>query len=463
MLFTRIYDRKLAQASYLVGCQATGSAIIIDPNRDIAQYIAAAAAERMRITHVTETHIHADFMSGARELAAKTGARLLLSAEGGRDWQYAFAAESRAQMLRNGDSFAMGNLRFDVTHTPGHTPEHVMFVLTDVPAAPHPIMAFTGDFVFVGDVGRPDLLEKAAKQANTMEAGARDLWRSITNFRSLPDHIQVWPGHGAGSACGKALGDVPSSTVGYEKLVNWAVSAPDEATFVRAVLEGQPEPPAYFARMKRLNRDGPPAQGALPAPRAVSPEEPTKHHDTVIVDLRPGSAFARGHIPGSISVPLTRSFTTYAGSVVPYDQPLVFVSTDDNGAGVAEAARDLVLIGFAVSGDYISPNSLNGRLATATPVAASDVLARTAAGTRLIDVRNRSEREAAHIPGSLHIPFPEVATRANEFPRSEPFLVHCQTGARSAIAASLLRRMGLDALDAGGIVALKKAGAKTAD
>jgi hydroxyacylglutathione hydrolase len=459
---SRIYDGKLAQASYLVGCQTTGEALIIDPNRDVAQYVRAAAAERLRITHVTETHIHADFMSGARELAAKTGAKLLLSGEGGPDWQYAFAGESNATVLRDGDSFMLGRVRLDVMHTPGHTPEHLTFILTDLPAGPHPVIAFTGDFVFVGDVGRPDLLEKAAKVANTMEAGARDLWRSIGRFRALADHIQVWPGHGAGSACGKALGAVPSSTVGYEKLVNWGVSAPDEATFVRGVLEGQPEPPAYFARMKQLNRDGPPTLGELPAPRAMTSGEfaRARADETVFIDLRRAKDFARAHVGGSISVPLTRSFTTYAGSVVPYDQPLAFIAQDDTGAGVAEAARDLALIGFAPSGAFASPSTVAAApdVASAPSLDPATVIARLGANARLIDVRNSAERAEAHIPGSQHIPFPEVVARVGELPRNEPVLVHCQTGARSAVAVSALRRAGIDAIDAGGIVQLARAG-----
>ncbi|HKS05170.1 MAG TPA: MBL fold metallo-hydrolase [Gemmatimonadaceae bacterium] len=466
MFFSRIYDGKLAQASYLIGCQTTGDALIIDPNRDIAQYLRAAAAERLRITHVTETHIHADFMSGARELAEKTGAKLLLSSEGGPDWQYAFAKSSNATMLRNGDSFMLGRVRFDVMHTPGHTPEHLMFVLTDLPSGPHPVIAFTGDFVFVGDVGRPDLLEKAAKVANTMEAGARDLWRSIERFRALADHVQVWPGHGAGSACGKALGAVPSSTVGYEKLVNWGVSAPSEDVFVRGVLEGQPEPPAYFARMKRLNRDGPPAIGELPAPHAMSADDFARHRNdgTVFVDLRKAKDFARAHVPGSINVPLTRSFTTYAGSVVPYDQPIAFIAQDDAGVGVAEAARDLALIGFAPSGAF-APPSIVARatdLASAPALEPAAVVARLNAKVQLVDVRNSAERAEAHIPGSQHIPFPDVIARAAEFPRNEPVLVHCQTGARSAVAVSALRRAGVDAIDAGGIVQLARAGLRTA-
>lgn len=456
MYFARFFDRKLAQASYLVGCQATGEAIIIDPNRDVGAYLAAAAAERLRITHVTETHIHADFVSGTRELAQRARALPLLSAEGGPDWQYAFARASGARLLRDGESFHVGNLRFDVLHTPGHTPEHLAFLLTDTPAGPHPTMLFSGDFVFVGDVGRPDLLEKAAKVRGSMEQGARDLWRSLQRFRALPDFVQVWPGHGAGSACGKALGAVPSSTVGYEKLVNWAPSAPDEATFVRGVLENQPEPPAYFARMKRVNRDGPALIGELGAPPHLTAEAFAAHRRTAgaIVDIRRGERFAAGHVTGAISVPLTRSFTTYAGSVVPFDVPIALVTGDDPRTA-AEAARDLALIGFDSIAGYVEASAVqaNEAFETLRPVPSAEAIGEHARGMPLVDVRDTSERALARVPGSRHIPLAQIAERARELPHATPVLVQCQTGARSAIAASLLRILGVDARDAGGIVA----------
>src|SRR5687767_1797702 len=179
MLLKRIYDDNLAQASYFIGCPATGEAIVIDANRDVQQYVRAAEDEGLRITHVSETHIHADFVSGSRELAHITGAKLLLSGEGGPDWQYAFAKEPGATLVHDGDSFMVGNLRFEVMHTPGHTPEHISFLVTDTPATDRPMGVLTGDFIFVGDVGRPDLLEKAAKIAGTMEAGARTLFGSV--------------------------------------------------------------------------------------------------------------------------------------------------------------------------------------------------------------------------------------------------------------------------------------------
>src|ERR1051326_8486361 len=200
MILKRFYDEGLAQASYLVGAETTGEALVGESLRDIDPYLAAASDEGLRVTHVTETHIHADFLSGARDLVRHTGARLLLSAEGDADWQYRFGPTDRAELLREGDSFMVGEVRVDVRHTPGHTPEHLIFLLTDTAVADRPLGVFTGDFIFVGDVGRPDLLERAARMAGTMETSARSLFRSIRLMREYPEYLQLWPGHGAGSA-----------------------------------------------------------------------------------------------------------------------------------------------------------------------------------------------------------------------------------------------------------------------
>src|SRR5690554_6181958 len=251
MFFEHIYDKSLAQGSYLVGCQVTGEAIVIDAKRDVDTYVEIAKQNNLRITHITETHIHADYLSGSRELAAITGAKMYLSDEGGEDWQYEFDHIG----LKDGDVIKVGNLSFEVMHTPGHTPESISFLLRDHPATDEPVMIFTGDFVFVGDIGRPDLLEEAAGLIGTKEIGAKQMFQSLKRFAALPEHIQVWPGHGAGSACGKALGSVPSTTVGYEKIRNWALQFEnDEKSFVNSLLSDQPEPPKYFAMMKHLNK-----------------------------------------------------------------------------------------------------------------------------------------------------------------------------------------------------------------
>ncbi|HEV8149779.1 MAG TPA: MBL fold metallo-hydrolase, partial [Gemmatimonadales bacterium] len=294
MLFIRLFDERLAQTSYLIGCGASGTAVVIDPNRRVDQYIAAAEEKGLRITAVTETHIHADFVSGVRELAARTGATLYLSGCGPREWQYEFGKDPGVTLLRDRDSFRVGNVELQAVHTPGHTPEHLCFLITDTATATAPIGAATGDFVFVNDVGRPDLLEKAAQLQGTADAGARQLFRSLQWFKTLPDHLQIWPGHGAGSACGKGMSAVPQSTVGYERRFNWAFGVDAEAEFVRQVLAGQPEPPRYFGRMKRLNRAGPPILGAVSPPERVAEHrlESLLVAGAVIVDLRPATEFA---------------------------------------------------------------------------------------------------------------------------------------------------------------------------
>ena len=469
MLLKRIYDDALAQASWLVGCQATGTALVIDPNRDVAQYVRAAEAEGMRITHVTETHIHADFVSGSRELAQVTGAELLLSAEGGPDWLYAFAHAAHATLLHDGDQFMVGNIRLDVVHTPGHTPEHLSFLLTDTPAGDRLMGAFTGDFIFVGDVGRPDLLERAAGVANTMEAGAHTLFASLQRFKALPDYLQIWPGHGAGSACGKSLGAVPTSTLGYEKLVNWGLAVNDEQAFVREVLAGQPEPPAYFAQMKRINRDGPDALGGLPRPGRLAPGPLVEvlARGMTVIDTRTAANFAARHVPGTISIPANKSLSTYAGSVLPFDVPY-YLLCDEPVTEVAErVARDLALIGYdRVQGtfgiDAIDQWQQAGRaVGRVEQLAPADVAARLARGeVRVIDVRKRSEWDDGHLPGADLIPLAELVARAGEIPTDRPLVMQCQGGGRSSIAASVLRARGVAVVDnlAGGFSAWAAAG-----
>jgi len=447
MLLKRFYDTHLAQASYLIGCAATGEAFVIDPNRDVEQYIRAAAEEGMRITRVSETHIHADFVSGSRELAQRTGAELLLSDEGDADWKYAFAAESGARPLHDGDKFMVGNLKFEVLHTPGHTPEHISFLVTDTPATDKPMGAITGDFIFVGDVGRPDLLEKAAKVMGTMEAGARTLFRSLQRFKQLPDYIQIWPGHGAGSACGKALGAVPFSTLGYEKIANWGLIVENEDQFVGMVLEGQPEPPKYFADMKRINKEGPRPLGGFhrPALLPANAIDDLLRERKIIVDMRPALDFAAGHIPGTINIPLNRSFNTWAGWLIPFDSEFYLI---DSG-GIDEAVRDLGMIGLDFVAGYFDADVIDawiepGReLGTVHQISADELasyMKRDA--VTVVDVRGRAEWEAGHLPGVPNMPVGYLSEHIGEISQAKPLVLHCQTGARSAIAASLLQASG---------------------
>jgi hydroxyacylglutathione hydrolase len=450
MFFRRFYDEGLAQASYMVGCDTSGEAVVIDASRDIAQYLSVAAAERLRISRVVETHIHADFVSGSRDLAHHTGAVLLLSAEGGRDWQYGFAASDRATLLRDGDAFHAGRVRFDVLHTPGHTPEHLAFLVTDTATSGHPVGLLSGDCLFVGDVGRPDLLERAAKVANTMQDAAHALFRSLTRLRDLPDFVQLWPGHGAGSACGKSLGALPQSTIGYERIANWGMTTTDEAAFVVEVLAGQPEPPAYFAEMKRINRDGPPFLREWPQPAQIDAPrlgDVLAEHG-LVVDMRPTESFGDGHAPGTLNIPLNKSFSTWAGSLLTYDRDIYLIAATQSDA--ARAAREMAKIGLDRVAGWFAAESLvawadaGGEVERVTQATSSGLAARITSGeVTVVDVRRESEWAHGHLPGALHIPLGTLAGRIGEIPRGQPVVVQCQGGTRSAMAASVLLSHGV--------------------
>ena len=451
MLLRSIYDEKLAQASYLLGCQRTGEALVVDPNRDVEQYIKAARKEGLRITHVTETHIHADFASGTRELAHKTGAKMYLSGEGGPDWTYQFATAENAVIVHDGDEFKVGNLRVQVMHTPGHTPEHICFIVTDLPVTDQPMGIFTGDFVFVGDVGRPDLLEKAAGVSGSMRDGARALYKSITRFREMKDYLQVWPGHGAGSACGKALGAIPQSTVGYEKMFSPAFRFDNEDDFVDFILAGQPEPPKYFAEMKRMNREGPPLIGEIRAPARLDASKLAEllQNGTTIVDTRTSLAFGRGHVPGTINIPYNKAFTTWTGWLLSYHEPFAVIADEKS---IAELTRDLVLIGLDNIAGYFTADVLEGSSAETTPaITTADMEPMLEQNDAFVlDVRGRAEWEAGHLPGVPNIPVGYLGDRSSEIPRDKRIVVYCQGGSRSSIAASVLQSLGFDAVNVRG-------------
>jgi hydroxyacylglutathione hydrolase len=445
MLLRRLFDDKLAQASYLIACEHNKVALIVDPNRDIQQYIDAAARDNVQIIAITETHIHADYVSGSRELARKTGARLYLSGEGGPEWQYEFATEAGATLLCDGMQFTVGDVRIEAVHTPGHTPEHMTFLVTDTAVGNEPMGALTGDFIFVGDVGRPDLLERAAGFAGTMEAGARELFKSLTEFKNRPDYLQIWPGHGAGSACGKALGAMPQSTLGYERLFNWALLIDDGEEFVQEVLSGQPEPPKYFARMKHVNRVGP-----ADAPRDVPPAvdvsriKSALNENATVIDVRATQEFGKAHAKGTINIPRTKSFLTWAGALAPYDQDILIIG-DASDAGRASLAQDLSLIGIERIAGVFPAESIGelfseGVESQSVSSTATDAVKSNGSHV-ILDVRKRSEYDEGHIPNALNIPLAELPDRIAEIPEGD-LVVHCQGGSRSAIAASILQLHG---------------------
>ncbi|MCB0752599.1 MAG: MBL fold metallo-hydrolase [Ignavibacteriae bacterium] len=445
MYFQHIYEEGLAQASYFIGCQKTKEAIVIDPRRDIDVYLDIAENKNFNITHITETHIHADFLSGARELAGATDAKLYLSDEGGPDWQYQFEHTG----LKNGDVIKVGNIKIEVLHTPGHTPEHISFLLTDTVASSEPIMIFTGDFVFVGDVGRPDLLEKAAGLTGTQEIGAKQMFNSIKMFKELPNHVQVWPGHGAGSACGKSLGAVPSSTIGYEKLVNWALKINDEAEFIHTLLAGQPEPPKYFAMMKKLNKFGPNILGGTPRPAKLTLHQfrEALEKNITIVDSRNKLAFAGGHVRGSINIQDNLEFSTWAGWMLKYDHPFILIASEDR---VGEITKALVRIGMENFYGYVSDldkwaNQCH-ELEVLNQISVSELISKLEnepQAIEIIDVRGNNEYRLDHIQNAKNIHVGYLNDKLDQISKDKNLVVYCESGNRSSIAASALLKSGI--------------------
>ncbi len=463
MLFRMLYDDKLAQASYLIGCQRTGEALVIDPERDVERYIEAATREGMKITAIAETHIHADYLSGARELAERTGARLYVSDEGDANWKYRWLDKKAGgsydhKLLKDGDTFRVGNIELRTLHTPGHTPEHISFMVTDQGGgANEPMGIATGDFVFVGDVGRPDLLETAAGQAGAKEPAARVLYQSLQRFKNLPEFLQVWPAHGSGSACGKALGAVPQSTVGYEKRFNAAIAdATEERRFVKAILEGQPEPPLYFARMKRDNKEGPALLGKLPSPKSLDVNALKKlaSEKALILDTRPWAQFRESHIAGALWAPLSNYFPNAAGSYIEPGVPFYLVVEQNR---LQEAVTDLIRIGLDDVAGYATPETLAQYQAEGGRVAqiASMPIAKLhnnedGKNALLLDVRGAAEFEAGHLRNAVNIAYTHLSKRLAELPKDRQIWIHCRTDNRSAIAAALLQRHGYNVTHLGG-------------
>jgi hydroxyacylglutathione hydrolase len=446
VILKQFWNEQVQQYSYLVGCPGAGEAIVIDADRNVEQYIAAAAAERLRIVHVTETHIHADYLSGSRELAQRTGSNLWLSAEGGPDWQYTFTTPEH-KPLRDGDTIQIGGVTVQVWHTPGHTPEHISFLIHENGVLQG---AMTGDFIFVGDVGRPDLLENAANMKGTAEPGARRLFQSVQRFAALPDHILIWPAHGVGSACGKSLGGVPVTTLGYEKATGWAWRISDENKFVEEVLAGQPEPPFYFKMMKHLNKVGPdprPAVDALPRSSSLAEFEAARQRGAVVLDVRPSAMYLREHIRGSLHIPIYAMFAQYVGWLVDFQEEVILIASDE--ASAKQAATYMAYIGWDRATMWFGEDILRTyeraghELVTTADLQACDV----PKDAVWIDVRGRNERLGQNIPDAVGITLGEMVVRKDEIPQGKRLAISCQGGTRSPIGVSVAERLGHDVLN----------------
>lgn len=434
MFFRQFFDHKLSQHSYLIGCQQTGEAIIIDPKRVLDDYNEVAKAEGLTITHATETHIHADFASGLRDVARKFNATLFVSDEGDENWKYQNMPKDIV-FLNDGDVFQVGHVTFEVIATPGHTPESISFLLTDN-GVDEPMGIFTGDFLFVSDVGRPDLLEKAAHFEGTTEIGAKDLYDSLEKLRSLGDHLQVWPGHGAGSACGKSLGAVPLSTLGYERQFNWALNAESKEDFVAELVDAQPEPPNYFAQMKRVNKEGLPEFNV----KELVVETPDSlDENTQIFDLRNSNDFSEGFIRGAINIPYNKGFVKQAGWFIDYNRSLTIIGKPE----LSEAyQKDLASIGFDNIERIVPEDSIEGLVNDSyEKVSPEDFLDRYK-DAKVLDVRGQDEYDAGHVEHGVHRHHGTVQDADIPFDKDEEILVHCKSGGRSAIAVSALKARG---------------------
>jgi hydroxyacylglutathione hydrolase len=454
MFFQHVYDKSLAQASYFIGCQQAGVAMVIDPKRDVDTYIEIARENNLKITHVAETHIHADFLSGSRELSKLTGAKLYLSDEGGSDWQYQFPHIG----LKDGDIIMLGNLKVEVIHTPGHTPESISFLLTDLPASEKPVMLFTGDFVFVGDIGRPDLLEKAAGMKGTQDIGASQMFNSIKKFTHLPDYIQVWPGHGAGSACGKALGAVPASTVGYEKIRNWALQYNDDKKgFVKYLLEDQPEPPRYFAMMKKLNKVDRPLLIEVPKLKKLSVPElkDAISKGIKVIDTRSKVDFANGFIPGSINIQGNNSFATWMGWFISYEESFILIAEDST---LDDLTRKLMRIGMdniiGFVPDVLEWQKSGGKLERSEIVSLDEFKKIIKTNhSQIVDLRGAAEYKTGHIKGTDNVFIGTLEQNLDKIKKDEQVVIHCQGGDRATIGYSILAKHGFKKIKnyAGGI------------
>jgi hydroxyacylglutathione hydrolase len=468
MFFRQIYEEGLAQASYIVGCPDKEVALVVDPRRDVDVYLRIARENDLKIVGVTETHIHADFLSGARELAAATGATLHLSACGGPEWAYKKAAGIDIHPLRDGDVIDVGTVRVRVLHVPGHTPEHLAFVISEDDSSPGPMIAMTGDFVFVGDVGRPDLLESAIGVAGSAQSGARAMFASLRDkFSELPEFVQIWPGHGAGSACGKALGAVPASTAGYERLTAWwapMMNAGDEAGFIAELLDGQPDAPTYFARMKLLNRDGARILGSLPAAPRLDATALRAALDAgaVVIDTRESSTFKAGHVAGALSVPDEPTFATRSAWFAQPDASIVLVARPER---VDALVRSLIRVGLDRIAGFVDATDASATaglsMESLKSVGIESAQDRWRSGSALvIDVRSSLEYRHGHIPGAMHVPAGKLLGALDRVPRDRPLMVHCAGGGRSAAAASALMSRGYENVEdvTGGFDAWEAAG-----
>jgi len=459
MILEQFYLGCLAHASYLVGDETAGVAAVVDPQRDIEQYLAFAREHRLRITHVFLTHLHADFLAGHLELRDRTGAAICLGAEA--TAEYAFVG------LKDGDAIDLGRVRIQALETPGHTPESISLLVFDLDRGDtHPQAVLTGDTLFVGDVGRPDLRGALGWTAASLGSLLYDSLR--TKLLALPDDSLVYPAHGAGSLCGKALGKETFSTIGEQRRSNYALQPMSRDAFIELVTADQPDAPAYFVYDAVLNAmEHPTLDESLAAgltPMRLEQVLERQRDGAQILDTRDPADFAAAHLIGSLNIGLGGQYATWAGTILNPQRPIVIIAEPGREQ---ESAMRLGRIGFDHVVGYLqdgmqsleSRPGLIDRTERLSPAAAAERLSGDLS-PQIVDVRAPGEYQAKYIDGSLSIPLNHLAERANDLPTDRPLLVHCAGGYRSSMAVSLLQQLGFSRVSelAGGLAAWEAAG-----
>ncbi|MGD0359666.1 MAG: rhodanese-like domain-containing protein [Bryobacteraceae bacterium] len=435
MYFEQFYLGCLAHASYMAGSE--GIAVVVDPQRDVEIYLEAARLNGLRIAYVIETHLHADFVSGHRELAARTGAQIYVGASAGAQFPHV--------AVRDGDEIRFGRCHLQFLETPGHTLESLCVLVTDLDRSPDPCAVLTGDTLFIGDVGRPDL-----SPGYTPQQLAGFLYDSLhQKLLRLPDDLRVYPAHGAGSLCGRQLSTERSSTIGEQRRTNYALQAATRDEFVRLLTETLPDRPAYFARDAEINRTGAPALGELPSMPELTVDAfaRLRQSGALVLDTRPDTAFAAAYIPGSVNIPLAGQFASWAGALLGLEADLVLLAENPDCA--VESRMRLARVGIERVAGYLAggieawrrANRPVGRLPHIT-VQDLDRLRREDAALQIADVRRPAEWDDGHIAGALLLPLNQFPAAVGQLDPARPVVVHCKGGYRSAIAASLLRRAG---------------------
>jgi glyoxylase-like metal-dependent hydrolase (beta-lactamase superfamily II)/rhodanese-related sulfurtransferase len=446
MLLKQYYLGCLAHASYLIADEQTGTAVVVDPQRDIEQYLDDAQRQGLRIHYVFLTHFHADFLAGHLELRDRVGATICLGARAEAD--YAF------RPFHDGETLDLGHVRLQILETPGHTPEAISVLVYDLDQdAQHPHAVLTGDTLFIGDVGRPDLMASSGITADTL---AGMLYDSLhQKLLPLPDATLVYPAHGAGSMCGRNLSTDTVSPLGVQKRYNYALQPMSKADFIRLVTADQPETPAYFAYDAVLNRrERPTLEQALARelqPLALDEVQCLLQTGAQVLDVRDPADFEGAHLAGSINIGLGGSYATWAGTLLERDKPIVLIAEPGREL---EAATRLGRIGFDAVAGYLDGGmqalethpDLVRRTERLTVATLAEQLA-TTAPPLLLDVRTTREWQSKHIAGSLNVPLNQLPGRVQEIPHQTPLVLHCQSGYRSAIAASLLERHGITCAD----------------